>query len=332
MGIYQLHIALKALDFWALFGCIGLLVARVVLLPAAAFGLPEFAARWQRLLGLALAMLTVTGVLVPLARVMEMGGDTLATAAAMLPAVLQQTHFGHVWVLHLVGLLLLWISWFGASRDAGRGSATVMMSAAVLVAWTYSATSHAADHGDFSRVQLSDWMHIIAASLWGGGILGAGMLLPTLSKLAAGQRLLIGQLVGRLSLLSTVALVLVLASGVYNATTRIDSIEQLLQSSYGHVLTVKLMLVAAMVVIGTLNRFILVPATLRWAAGQNDAGDRPVRRLIAAIRVDVVCVLLVLCAAALLIQSMPPSSMSSMVEAVMRHMHGCVSSETAHSE
>lgn len=322
MGVYQLHTALKALDFWALFGCIGLLVSRVALLPAAAFGLPQFAARWQRLLGLLLAMLTVTGVLLPLTRVMEMGEATLATAVLMLPAVLQQTHFGHIWVLHLVGLLLLWISWFGANEDAGRGSATAMLTTAVLIAWTYSATSHAADRGDFSPAQIGDWLHVIATSLWGGGILGSGMLLPTLGKLAARQRLLFGQLVSRLSMLSAVALMLVLVSGVYNATTRISSVEQLLHTSYGHVLTVKLLLVAAMAVIGVLNRFILVSATLRWAAGQNPAENRPVRRFITAIRVDMVCVLLVLCAAALLIQSMPPSAMPGMAEALMRCLRG----------
>lgn len=312
MGIHQLHTALKVLDFWALFSCIGLLVARVALLPAAAFGSPQFAARWRRLLGLLLAMLTVTGVLLPLSRVMEMGDVTFATAILMQSTVLQHTHFGHIWLLHLVGLLLLWVSWFGASEDAGRGPATVMLTVTVLMAWTYSATSHAADHGDFSPAQIGDWLHVITASLWGGGILGSGMLLPTLWRGAATQRMLIGQLARRLSMLSTVALMLVLASGVYNATTRISSLEQLWHSNYGHVLTVKLLLVAAMAGIGGLNRFILVPATLRWAAGENRAEERPARWFITAIRVDMTCVLLVLGATALLIQSVPPSSMPGM--------------------
>ncbi|HJW57932.1 MAG TPA: CopD family protein, partial [Burkholderiaceae bacterium] len=269
-----------------------------------------------------LAMLTVTGVLLPLARSMEMGGDTLRAAMSMLPAVLQQTHFGHVWILHLVALLLLWIGWRGAKGNAGRSSAIGMLVTAVLMTWTYSATSHAADQGDFSMVQLGDWGHVIAASLWGGGILATGMLLPALWTIASKQRLLIGQLVSRLSKLSTVALVLVLVSGVYNATTRINSAEELLHTSYGHVLTVKLLLVAAMAVIGALNRFILVPATVRWATALKGMDDRPLRRFVAAIQVDMVCVLLVLCVVALLIQSMPPSSMSGMAEALMQRLYG----------
>lgn len=322
MGIYQLHTALKALDFWALFGCIGLLLARVALVPAAAFDLPQFAARWRRLLTLLLVMLTVTSGLLPLVRVMEMGDATPAAAVLMLPAVLQQTHFGHIWILHLVGLLLLWISWLGESEDAGGGPATAMLTAAVLIAWTYSATSHAADRGDFSSAQIGDWLHVIAASLWGGGILGSSMLLPALRTLAPKQRSLVGQLASRLSMLSAAALVLVLVSGVYNASTRISSVEQLLHTGYGQVLTVKLLLVAAMAVIGALNRFILVPAIRCWATGEKGTEDRPVRRFITAIRVDTVCVLLVLCIAALLIQSMPPSAMHGMAEALMRHLRG----------
>jgi putative copper resistance protein D len=317
MGIYQLQTALTALDFWALFSCIGLLVARVALLPPTAFGLAAIAKRWQGLLDSTLAMLVVTGLALPLVRVMEMGGNTLMASVSMLPGVLQQTHFGHVWIMHLAGLLLLWTIRFGAQGNASRRPAIAMLATAVLLTLSYSATTHAADRGDFSLVEIGDWLHVLAASLWGGGILATGMLLPTLWGQFFRQRQLIGHLASWLSTLSAIALMLVLVTGIYNATTRISSADDLLYTSYGHVLIAKLLLVAAMIMVGAVNRMVLVPAVTRWAASENALDKRPVLRFCAAIGADVILVLAVLCLAALLIQSMPPSTMA---EVVMRHV------------
>jgi hypothetical protein len=51
------------------------------------------------------------------------------------------------------------------------------------------------------------------------------------------------------------------------------------------------------------------------------ANDQPMQGLIATMRADVVLVLLILYAAAVLIQGMPPASMKAMPEMDHRHMH-----------
>src|SRR5437764_3504666 len=111
MDINAVHIAVKLVDFAALFATIGLLLARLVLLPPEAFRIARATQRWDRLLGLALTLLTVTGLLLLLVRVMQMSSMDLAEAIGLLPSVLRQTHFGKAWTVHLLGLLVLWVCW-----------------------------------------------------------------------------------------------------------------------------------------------------------------------------------------------------------------------------
>ncbi len=322
MDIAQLHIALKAVDFWALFGCIGLLIARVGLLPPAAFDIEGMTRAWHRLLGLTLILLTPTGVALLLVRVMAMGGNSLAETLPMLPAVLRQTHFGHIWALHLFGLLVLWIGWGVSWRRPDRGATWFMLIAAVLTAFTYSASSHAADRGDFTLTELNDWLHLLSASVWGGGILASALFIfPALKKRPEQRHAWIAEMVGRLSSLSALALALVLATGTYNAVARLGSVGELTSTAYGRVLAIKLALVAIMAIIGAANRFILVPRLRRGTGKTTAPNDQPMQALIATMRADVVLVLLILYAAAVLIQGMPPASMKAMPEMEHRHMH-----------
>jgi copper resistance protein D len=281
MDIGQVHIAIKAIDFWALFACIGLLIARVGLLPPVAFGIEGVTPRWHRLLGLMLALLTATGLALLLVRVMAMSSSSPAETLRILPSVLLQTHFGRIWALHLLSLLLLWIGWVISWRTPGRGAASFMLTAVALTAFTYSASSHAADSGDFTLAELNDWLHVLFASLWGGGVLASAIFIfPIFRKRPGQSRALIGEMVSRLSSLSALALALVLVTGIYNAAIRLGSFNELMDSSYGHILGIKLILVTAMAIIGLANRFILVPKIRQWAAKSKVADNRCSRSLL----------------------------------------------------
>jgi putative copper resistance protein D len=313
MNIGHVHIAINAIDFCALFACIGLLIARVGLLPATAFDHSGMMRAWHRQLGAALALLTATGLALLPVRVMDMGGGSAAETLSILPSVLRQTHFGHIWLLHLLGLFILWIGRIASLRVRNRAASAFMLIAIVATAFTYSASSHAADSGDFTLTEFNDWLHILSASLWGGSILASALFIfPVLARLPGEYRVLMGEATGRLSGFSAVALAIVLLTGIGNAATRLHGFDELARSTYGHVLVVKLILVFVMAGIGAANRFILLPKVRRWAAQSGSTDDRPVRRMVTAIRIDVVLVLLILCAAAVLIQSMPPAAMKNM--------------------
>src|SRR5262249_57620064 len=59
----------------------------------------------------------------------------------------------------------------------------VMLGAAALLALTRSASGHAADWGDMSLPELMDGLHLLAGSLWGGGLVVlASTVLPVLCR------------------------------------------------------------------------------------------------------------------------------------------------------
>jgi putative copper resistance protein D len=309
MDTNQLHIVIKAIDFSALFAFIGLLLARVALLPQEVFSMSGVTRKWHWLLGGVLALLAVSGLALLLFRVMQMGGGSVGQALALLPSVLRQTHFGKVWALHFLGLLVLWIGWVVSARVLSQWPATFMLAVSYAMALTYSASSHAADTGDFTLAEFIDCLHLISAGTWGGGIVVSALFLfPVFGKIAKQDRTLLAEMVFRLSTLSAVAVVLVAGSGVFNMYARLGHLDNLLHSSYGHVLAVKLMLVATMLAIGGINRVILAPKIRRWAEAPETGNGNPVRWLNASIKVDVVLVLLILTAASVLIQGMPPAA------------------------
>jgi putative copper resistance protein D len=321
MDINTIHIAIKLLDFAALFCCIGLLLARLVLLSSNAFANRSMAQRWHRLFGIALMLMTITGMMLLLVRVMQMSSTSAAEAIGLLPSVLRETHFGKTWAVHLVGLLLLWVCWSAQAQVSRRWTACITLMVLYLLTLTYSATSHAADAGDFTLQEWNDCVHLAAAASWGGGIFAALLLiLPWFWQHAHHNRKFLNDILRRLSALSAVALAVVVASGSLNMAIRLGSFANLLDSPYGHILIGKLFLVAAMVAIGGINRFILIPEVARWVKRPTANDQSALRWLLAGLRADAILVLLVLTAASMLIQGMPPVTEHSMPK-MMKHSH-----------
>lgn len=313
MDAHLLHIALNALDFWALFACVGFLVTRLWLLPASVWADPVVARRWHRLFGFGLAAVTVTGMALFVIRVMEMGSSSFMDSLPLLPQVLQQTHFGHAWGLHLVALAALWFGWGLSRRLSSEGGMGFMLAAMLLLAFTYSASSHAADQGDFKPSEFIDWLHVLAASTWGGGILGTLLFIfPALRQQSDQQH---GQIMAdaaaRLSTLSAFALMAVFLTGLLNAVFRLGNFDTLITTGYGRILSAKLLLVALMALIGAINRLLLVPKVQQQAT-TGAKGNHAVGQLRLSLRIDSALVLLVLVAAAFLIQGMPPAAMQGM--------------------
>lgn len=321
MDINTIHIAVKLVDFAALFTSIGLLLARLVLLPSAAFEIPNVARKWSRLLGVALMLLAITGLLLLLVRVMQMSSMRSADAIELLPSVLRQTHFGKAWSLHLFGLLVLGLCWGAHVQMPRRWIACLMLAVLYFLTLTYSATSHAADAGDFTVSELNDCVHLAAAASWGGGIFATLLLIvPSFWRDPYRNRKFLNDMLRRLSTLSAIALVFVVISGATNMAIRVGGLDNLLNSSYGHVLIGKLLLVAVMVTIGGINRLVLIPGVARWVKRPKRVNPYAFRWLLVSLRVDAILVLLILTAASMLVQGMPPAAEHSM-PGMMQHSH-----------
>lgn len=156
-----------------------------------------------------------------------------------------------------------------------RGWLMLPVAGALAFAWN----SHAGVQGPAAVA--TDFVHIVASSLWIGG-LWRFALLPW-RRLPAGMA---AGLTRRFSTLGALAVAGLAGTGLLTAYRNIYGAEALTRSPYGQALTVKLALIAVLLAIATINLFGLRPLLERRAAGNassataataasGDAGPRP---------------------------------------------------------
>ncbi len=149
----------------------------------------------------------------------------------------------------------------------------------------------AADAGSSWKSELADWAHLSAACLWIGGLVQLALvvwpLLPDARRAA-----FLG-----FSRLATVCVGVLLLAGVYLSILRLPRVSDLWTTGYGHVLLVKIGLVAFALAWGGLHRLVAVPAVTR-------GGVLP--RLRASIVGESLVGVSVLLAAAVLVNAKPP--------------------------
>jgi copper transport protein len=155
-----------------------------------------------------------------------------------------------------------------------------------------SLSGHSAADAGHSRVsELADWVHLSAATLWVGGLVQlAAVVWPTVPELRRVAFL-------RFSRLATVLVALLVAAGTYLSVLRLPHVHDLWSTGYGHVLLVKLGLVALALSWGALHRFVAAPRLAR------EGTTRLLSRSLVGESAVAMAVLLV---AAVLVDSKPP--------------------------
>lgn len=157
-----------------------------------------------------------------------------------------------------------------------------------------------------------DVIHVLSASVWVGGIACLLLALPAATRrLQEGERtqLLLGSL-RRFSPLALAAVIAIAATGVIQAYIDVRSIHGLLHTTYGALIIVKTVLLAALIVLGWLNRERLIPALRRIA----DAGGAPGGAGVTArrtLRGELVLMLCVFGVTAALVSYAPPIDAAS---------------------
>ena len=100
---------------------------------------------------------------------------------------------------------------------------------------------------------LLTWIHITSAAIWVGGSLFIGVVFaPILKKMSmpVEERIQLMVQVGRrFNKLALPALFILIATGMYQAHLVLQKSEILYETSYGHVLIIKIILVAALLVL-----------------------------------------------------------------------------------
>lgn len=339
----SLHVLPPFFDLLALSTILGVLSTHLWVLPRSG-GAEEPASmvaakrRLMSLLSYALVLLTVTSAAILVARAAEMSGQSYSSVPQVLPIVLFKTHYGAVWFLRPAALLVLWLGVLAMRRTGGTAALTLTFAAGAAIAWTYSATGHAADQGDFTLLQAIDWLHILAVSVWGGGLLAVTFAIRPALINSERQPVHISEICHRLSRLAGFALAVVLVTGSYSVWRHIPGFAALRETVYGRLLSVKLFLVLTMILLGAINRYVILPR-LRlcgkhatpspfWfkkyfpATGQLCSGDAVqsetdlVRQFYRRVTQEAVLMVIVLGCVAFLIHSPPPGPMQA---DIMRH-------------
>jgi copper transport protein len=154
----------------------------------------------------------------------------------------------------------------------------------------------AADAGSSWKSEVADWAHLSAATLWIGGLAMLTLVVwPLMPELRRSAFL-------SFSRLATVCVAVLLAAGVYLSILRLPQLNDLWTTGYGHVLLVKIGLVALAFAWGGLHKLVAVPAVMRDGGSGTALG-----RLRGSMLGESLVGMAVLLAAAVLVNSKPPA-------------------------
>jgi copper transport protein len=202
-----------------------------------------------------LAVISFAGIGIQGAQASGLGLDA-AVRSSLIGDVLG-TRFGHAWLLRAVLALSLAILAAGAAwrpRGRERWLAAVACGLGVAIAATPAVSGHARVEGGVAVA--SDWVHVLAASAWAGGL---AFLLLALWRARGDRWGLAARAVPRFSALAVVSIAALLSAGVVNGFLEARSWSGLWETTYGRLLLVKVALVLPVLALGAFNNRFSVP-------------------------------------------------------------------------
>jgi len=229
---------------------------------------------WTRRLVLALIAAGVATLGYQAAAVTDRAGALLEPAIWL--RLLWQSHFGTVWLMRHAVVLLLAALVLLREREASPADWTawraesLALAAAGAAAMAWAGHAAAVEPGALAAA-LIDAVHIGAAGAWLGALWPLSALLRAASRESgADARPFAVLAVRRFSHLALVAMLIVVATGIGNAWIEVGSVQALVGTRYGRLLLLKLLVLAAVLVIAAMNR-----STLPALSGEAATIGRP---------------------------------------------------------
>jgi copper resistance protein D len=284
------------LDLAALTALIGAAWCLLWIVPPAKEASPTiFSVRLRRLLLVCLAALVISSIVGLLQRSMEMSGFGATAVLPVLPAVLSKSHYGSIWFVRMAGLAAAWIVVLAGGRSLNsRISGVLLLLSGAVIAFSRSASGHPADFGDLSPQQLADWLHLLAVSSWGGGLLAlAASLTPSLTAEDSLLQQFVAGMADRFYVLFGPVLTVLVFTGLYNAWVEVGSFQALVSTPFGRLLSAKLVLFLILAL-----RYIAPPAH-----GQDNAAFS--HKFLGRTRTEAIIVLGILFCVSWLVQEVP---------------------------
>jgi putative copper resistance protein D len=192
-------------------------------------------------------------------------GETMT--AGVLSTVLNQTQFGLTTEIRFVlAIVLASCLAFDRLKLAHRLAPAVALGLTAAIAWTGHAGSTTGETGILHLT--ADMLHLVAASAWLGGLVSLVLLLAAARRQQAhGWASVARQAATRFSALGIVAVATLMSSGIVNAWILVGSLDALMTTEYGRLLTLKLCLFAVMLAFAAVNRLWLTPQLMAVPQG-----------------------------------------------------------------
>jgi putative copper resistance protein D len=207
-----------------------------------------------------LAVSVASGVIWLLLQAASMSGLPLgeAIAPAVLSTVLNETQFGLVFEarLALAAVLAGCLAYDRVARSRWLALASAIGWIAGI-AWTGHGGS---TNGPLGIVHLAaDLLHLVATAAWLGGLFSLVLLLGAARGTDDASISLAAEVTKRFSTLGIASVGTLFLTGIVNAWFLVGSLDALLVTGYGRLLTLKIGLFAVMVAFAAINRFWLTP-------------------------------------------------------------------------
>jgi copper transport protein len=149
-----------------------------------------------------------------------------------------------------------------------------------------------------------DWLHLVAGSVWVGGLIGLVVLAATLPAARRVAALVV--CVPRFSNVALVSVLVLIGAGIGSAVQHLPTIASLWQTSYGKALLVKIALLGAALLLAAVNLLRTVPR-FRACAQRPELGPPAASLLRRVVAGESLLVAVAVLAAALLSSLAPPS-------------------------
>ncbi len=177
--------------------------------------------------------------------------------------------FGTYWTLRqiivLIAMLIAAYVLFSPRRPRQINSLlpllNLLLGMLLLIAVTLSGHAGAVGSNILVYSVLIDWLHLLAASLWIGGMLYLSLVyLPIIQKQAMlGRTQALLSILPGFSPLAITGVIIMAVTGPFNATFHMTSLSQLLDTAYGRTLLIKIGLVGAMLLVSAIHVGLLRP-------------------------------------------------------------------------
>ena len=326
-----LAVITRWLAFAAMAALIGAVIFPAIVLPAGLRAIKadertaeEIARRTSRVIAgtiiASLAVVTISTAVSLWLQGWAAGGE--AGSLSTIREVWSDTRFGEILTLRvsiIVGAILL------SALALPRLRSLLARSELLEPAWvalaicafalplTTSLNSHAAAERSNTELYVaSDWLHLVAGSIWIGGLLQLVLLTPIVLSLTERRASFLAGLIPRFSVLALVSVGVVVATGVFQWWNFLGGISTVFDSDWGYTLAIKVGLLLPLLLLAAFNLLVVRPRFVSFVFGGLKTASARIleweRRFRWAVTAEVGLAAAILVVAALLTETTIPAS------------------------